>query len=122
MATINLLDHKTAEILIFSAVVAASEGKLDLVEMYKIERDAQGAPIVEVKLLVNGVEAPIVEALCEAWARLQAQFNREVEAKAKELILFNSSLDDLSNKISDASYQLNRLVDDLLSSTIKEPK
>jgi len=82
--TINILDTKAANIVIFSAMVEHCKND-DILEVFNIIHEG-GNSKAEVKVLVNNVEVPFSKCLVEAMESLMENYDKHLEEKAKKLL------------------------------------
>lgn len=103
--TINVIDSSIPAILILNAMTAvANHG--DIIEKFRVVN----GPNVEVTLLVNGVEVPVVAALVDCWERLEAERDEAIKKAALALIT-ETHLDGLYDAIKDAEWRIKQQLD-----------
>lgn len=80
MESVNATAHDTTGILLINAMSRLGN-YTNLIELYQ---PVEG--VVNVELKINGNVVPIVEALEDAWGRLEKDFHKRVNEKAREMI------------------------------------
>jgi enamine deaminase RidA (YjgF/YER057c/UK114 family) len=105
MNTIDVTHQNAASLLVLEAM-CEKVGDGDILEVFKVGTDAK----VEVKMFVNDVEVDVVQALNEAWERLEAVYEKNLLEKAKELVSM-TKFEDLSHKLERAAWDIEQALE-----------
>lgn len=103
---INCIDNTTSSIMLFNAMCEKAS-KSDLKQVFKIEA---GDPMVDVQLLVNGVEVDFVAMINHVWNQLCTNNDALALEKAKQIVT-EAALDDLYEVMSTAKWKIENALE-----------
>lgn len=118
--TIQLLDQNDVAMTVFNAMCVKAE-KGDILDMFNIKPDGDST-VVNLQVLVNGVEVPAVEYMTSIVAQITDHINDRAKVLAKQMVLDNIDdlvRDSIRNKLQNIEDLLDDVSSDLSDKLIK---
>ena len=118
--TIQLLDQNDVAVTVFNAMCVKAE-KGDILDMFNIDPKV-GSTVVNLQVLVNGVEVPAVEYMTSIIAHITDHIEGRAAVLAKQMVLDNIDdlvRDSIRNKLQNIEDLLDDVSSDLSDKLIK---
>lgn len=113
--TIQLLDKNNVAVTVFNTMCMKAD-KGDILDLFNIDPKV-GSTVVNLQVLVNGVEVPAVEYMTSIVAQITDHINDRAKVLAKEMALgqiddmlrssIRSKLENIENLLDDVSTELD---------------
>ena len=123
--TIKLLDKNDVAVTVLNAMcMKCDASNTDILETFNIKPDG-GVTIVNLQVLVNGVEVPAVEYMTSIIAQITDHIEDRAIPLAKQMVLDNIDdlvRDSIRNKLQNIEDLLDDVSSDLSNKLIKRKK
>jgi len=115
--TVDILERRTAPMLLMNAMAALSEGKkLDYIDLFQIKVGEPDSNMMQVEVTVNGVAVDFTGALQEGLDIIFDAVDQHVKDKALELLKEHPTLMNLQYELESADWKIRDALDKLVSS------